>query len=173
MGNDFIIIRIVDWAITQKYDSIIFGKSYITAGGASVWTDGVNQNYDTDLEYLITMVKNHNCGNTLSFITGLDQTRVLPEPVTKSIQGNFTVSRIPIYKYSIWNYNFWNTGKTRTIFQCNNFQAIITNGESDFEVLVRPGNDNEPKIVKAQEKKRVDRVRDYIKNSLITVSEKL
>ncbi len=171
--NEFIMSKIVDWAITQKYDSIIFGRSYVTAGGASLWTDGIHRNYDTDLEYLLEMVKKHDCHNTLAFIMGLDQTRVLPEPVTKSIQGQFITRTMPIYKYRVCGYDLWNTNKFRTVFQADNFQAMVTNGEVDFSVLVGPGTDNEPKLLQVNEKKTADTIRDYIKNSLITVSEKL
>lgn len=171
--NEFIMSKIVDWAITQKYDSIIFGRSYVTAGGASLWTDGIHRDYDTDLEYLLEMVKKRDCKNTLAFIMGLDQTRVLPEPVSRSIQGQFIVRSMPIYKYRIWGYDMWNTEKVRTVFQSDNFQAMITNGEADFTVLIGPGDSNEPKLLQVNEKKTVDSIRDYIKNSLITVSEKL
>lgn len=171
--NDFIMSKIVDWAISQKYDSIIFGRSYVTAGGASLWTDGIHRDYDTDLEYLLEMVKKHDCQNTLAFIMGLDQTRVLPEPVTKSIQGQFIVRNMPIYKFRVCGYDFWNTEKVRTVFQADNFQAMITNGDADFTVLIGPGTSNEPKLLQVNEKKTVDSIRDYVKNSLITVSEKL
>lgn len=171
--NEFVMSKIVDWAIKEKYDSIIFGRSYVTAGGASLWTDGINKDYDTDLEYLLEMVKKYDCHNTLAFIMGLDQTRVLPEPVTKSIQGQFITRTMAVYKYRVWGYDLWNTNKFRTVFQADNFQAMITNGEVDFTVLVCPGSSNEPKLIDVNEKKTVETIREYVKNSLITVSEKL
>jgi len=171
--NEFIMSKITEWAITQKYDSVIFGRSYVTAGGASLWTDGIHRDYDTDLEYLLEMVKKHDCHNTLAFIMGLDQTRVLPEPVTRSIQGPFIVRSMPIYKYRVWGWDMWNTEKVRTVFQSDNFQAMITNGESDFSVLIGPGDNSEPKLLQVNERKTANTIKEYVKNSLITVSEKL
>lgn len=171
--NEWVMGQITDWAMHQGYDSIIFGRSYVTAGGASLWTDGVNQQYDTDLEYLLKMVEKHDCHNTLAFIINLDDNRILPLPVTKSIKGRFIVKNMPLYKFHVFGYDLWDTKKTKTIFMADNFQAEVTNGESDFTVLVYPGESNEPTLVKAVEKKKVEGIREFVKKSLETVSEKL
>jgi len=155
---------IVAWAKKAKYDAIILGSMYVGLDGTLYWSDGVNPNYDTDMELIVNILKKKNRKNVLMFCPNHDRRQFGRE--IKYINGSIIVKKIQMYKYRIPFTNKWLfENGFKTVMAADNFHAELFN--DNFKVLVKPGKNNEPKILVNKSKtKDIISVRDKIRNSL-------
>jgi len=155
---------VVTWAKQEKYDAIILGSMYVGLDGTLYWSDGVNPDYDTDMELIVDVLKKKNRKNVLMFCPNHDRRQFGRE--VKYIDGSIVVKNIQMYKYRIPFTNKWMfENGIKTVIAADNFHAELF--EDTFKVLVKPGKNNEPKImVNRSEKKDVISVRKKIRDSL-------
>lgn len=156
--------NVTKWSELNKYDAIIFGSMYVGLDGTLYWSDGVNPEYDTDMELIVDVLQKKNSKNILMFCPNHDR-RSFGHGI-KYISGSIVIKRIPAYKFRIpfTNRSFYQNGY-RTILAADNFQAAEYKDE--FEVLVKPGKTNEPKIlVNKSRKKDLVSIREKIRSTL-------
>jgi len=155
---------VVTWAKQEKYDAIILGSMYVGLDGTLYWSDGVNPDYDTDMELIVDVLKKKNRKNIFMFSPNHDRRSFGRE--IKYINGSIVIKKIQSFKYRIpfTNKHFYKDG-FKTIIAADNFQATLF--QEKFDVLVKPGKNNEPKIlVNKSRRKDVIFIRDKIRDSL-------
>lgn len=161
-----IINNIIEWAEKSKHDAVIFGSMYVGLNGTLYWSDGINPKYDTDMELIINVLKKKGCKNILIFSPNRDQRTFSNE--IKYISSSIVVKNVQMFKYKVPFTNIWFIKDGfKTILCAENFHAELY--KNDFKVLIKPGKNNQPKVlVNQHEKKVVNSVRNKIRNGLKT-----
>jgi len=131
----WMINKLQDWAVSEDYDGVIFGSSYVGLNGTVCWCDGNNSKYDTDMELIINTMKKKGCKKIFSFVENMPEHRIFPQIVKNYITGYLTVGEYQKYRFKIWGYNFIKTDTPKTI-KTKNFNIEIVG--SDITTLMQP-----------------------------------
>jgi len=152
-----VFFHLAKWAGENGYDAVIFGESYSGLNGTFYWTDGKNNQYDTDMELVINMLKEKGCKKIMSFVSNPEYKNYIPY-VTNYINGLFDISEVQNYRLEILSSKFWKTNKS-TIIRADNFNAEIVDNE--LLIASRPeGNKNIATVYSRQRKSVIENFKD-------------
>lgn len=145
------------WAKEVGYDTVIFGESYTGLNGTFYWSDGKNNQYDTDVELIINMLKEKGCKKIMSFISNQECKNYIPH-VKNHVNGLFIISEVQNYRLEILSHKFWKTHKS-VVIRSNNFSAEIIDNE--LNVASRPkGLKNITVVYNRQKKDFIQNIKD-------------
>lgn len=136
--------KLVEWFEDKGYDSVIFGESYSDVlNSRFYWSDGINPEYDTDLELINNFLKKRGYDRTFSFMGNPEEKRL--SPFTNYIIGDVIMQDHQNYKIDFWGLHLWKGSKS-ILISSNNFKAEIIDGK--LYVSSCPTGDRNKTIIK-------------------------